>query len=126
VTAAPAPVASEPPAAPAESPAPAAEETPAAPAQKAPTPMKDWMTSSLARPVKQQDFAALERALHTTADYAPSEFADWRDIAERGARAAAARDIEAVRESCKTCHNEYRLDYREQMRSRPLGGVKGR
>jgi hypothetical protein len=97
---------------------------PSGPAVAAATPMKDWMVASLARPVKQQDFAALERALHTTAGYAPSEFPEWGAIAERGARAAAAHDIEAVRESCTACHNEYRADYREQMRSRPLLGVK--
>jgi hypothetical protein len=83
-------------------------------------PLKEWMSANLARPVKSAEFEALEEALKQAASFAPPEFETWRSIASAGARAAHARDIEGVRQSCSDCHAQYRANYRDTMRSRPL------
>lgn len=101
-------------------PGPASSPAPAPAADTGDYPLKQWMSANLARPVKTEDFAALEHSLATAAGFAPPEFPGWRAIAEGGARAARARDIAVVRASCTDCHNEYRHEYRETMRTRSL------
>ena len=81
-------------------------------------PLKVWMTANLARTVKTEDFEALARALATLAEGGPPELAGWAGVAERGARAAAAGDIERVRASCADCHASFRTEYRERFRAR--------
>ena len=83
-------------------------------------PLKVWMAANLARAVKTQDFEALAQALPVLADSAPPELAGWAAIATRGAEAAVARDIEAVRQSCGDCHDGYRAEYRARFRARPF------
>ena len=83
-------------------------------------PLKQWMTANLSRAVKTPDFEALGRALSALATGGPPELGGWADIAERGAHAAAARDIERVRQSCADCHRTHRAEYRERFRARPF------
>ena len=83
-------------------------------------PLKLWMAANLARPMKEQDLAALNRSLSLVAANAPAELAGWAAVAERGARAAAEGDVERVRQCCSDCHETYRKDYRERLRSRPF------
>ena len=83
-------------------------------------PLKVWMAANLARPMKTQDVEALNGALSLVASNAPSELPGWAAIADRGARAAAAGDVERVRQCCSDCHDTYRKDYRERFRSRPF------
>lgn len=83
-------------------------------------PLQEWMSANLARPVKAQDFPALERALGSLASIGPDQFPDWKRFAKAGAIAAAAKDIDRVRASCTDCHQTYRAEYRAQMRTRPL------
>lgn len=100
---------------------PAAAEPTDAPVKAEPVyPLKQWMQANMGRAIKVEDFEALERGLTMVAGWAPTEFPDWHAIAERGARAAAAHDIDGVRRACGDCHNEYRTEYREQMRTRSL------
>jgi hypothetical protein len=83
-------------------------------------PLKVWMAANLSRAVKTQDFEALAQALPVLAASAPPELEGWAAIAARGAEAAAARDIERVRQSCGDCHDSYRAAYRARFRARPF------
>ena len=91
-------------------------------------PLKVWMAANLARAAKTQDFEALAQALPVLAASAPPELPGWAAIAARGAEAAAARDIERVRQSCGDCHDSYRAQYRDRFRSRsfPLPDLQKR
>jgi hypothetical protein len=95
-------------------------DAPPPPSEPESAPLKVWMTANLSRAVKTEDFEALGRALSALAQGGPPEFAGWAGIAERGAQAAAERDIERVRASCAECHKAYRADYRERFRARPF------
>jgi hypothetical protein len=112
----PSPVAS---AAPGAAPGAASSPAPAA-ADSEDFPLKQWMSANLGRAIKTEDFPALERALASAAGFAPPEFPGWRAIAERGSRAAAARNIAGARDSCTQCHNKFRAEYRAKMRTRLL------
>jgi len=83
-------------------------------------PLKDWMTANLNRPLRTEDFAALNRSLTSAASYAPQQFPEWSRIARQGAEAAAAHDMAGVRSSCTECHDKYRAEYKNTMRSHAL------
>jgi hypothetical protein len=89
-------------------------------APEATYPLKEWMTSNLNRPLRTTNFDELGKSLATAATYAPQRFADWRQIAEQGAAAAAAHDLDGVRASCNDCHTKYRAEYKKIMRTQPL------
>jgi len=89
-------------------------------------PLKDWMVANLNRPLRTEDFAALGKSLTLAADFAPPQFPEWQRFARQGSEAAAAHDIERVRASCTDCHNKYRTEYRNKMRTQPLGGAEPR
>jgi len=82
-------------------------------------PLQEWMTSNFSRAIKTPSFEVLTRALSVVARNAPAGFPDWAPLAERGARAAAARDINGVRQNCADCHHHYRASYRRTLRAHP-------
>jgi hypothetical protein len=82
-------------------------------------PLQQWMTSNFTRAVKAENFEVLAQGLSVAARNAPAGLGAWTVIAEAGARAATARDIEGVRQSCSTCHEKYRAVYRQTLRARP-------
>jgi hypothetical protein len=86
-------------------------------------PLKEWMVANLNRPLRTDDFDALARSLATAASYAPHQFADWSRIAQQGAKAAAAHDMVGVRASCSECHDRYRTEYKNTMRTQLLNRI---
>ena len=100
------------------------KETPAAeqrePAKAAEYPLQSWMRSTLQAYVRAEDYARLEGALQLLADRAPNDYAGWRESASRGAEGARDQDLGAVREACKTCHEQHRARFKSEMRDTRL------
>jgi hypothetical protein len=88
-------------------------------------PLRTWMQAELVHRLKQADFDGLARSLDALAALRPPDLDRWEELARDGARAAAARDLEAVRRACMDCHQVYRTRYRERLRLRPIGALKG-
>jgi cytochrome c556 len=66
------------------------------------------------------DFDALNKALEKTATFAPAGYTNWASISKDGARAARQADLQAVKASCRGCHEQYKTKYRAEMRARPM------
>jgi len=108
--------------------APAAESdaVPAAPSKdyacgdkgKPPCPMQAWMKANMAPAAANGDADALAKALDYVSSHAPPGFTDWSKIAKSGADAAKKKDVDGAKKSCKTCHDQYKAKYKEEMRDR--------
>ena len=119
------------PAAPAVAPAPAA---PTAPTAATPCgeknqprcPLQGWMENHLQSAVDESDLASVEKGLTQLARLAPDHSWDtgntgWSTLAKTGAAAAANGDMNAVKQTCKTCHKTWRSKYKQSaFRSRPI------
>jgi hypothetical protein len=83
-----------------------------------------WMDENAAPALRQRDLFAVAAAFDAIARFAPSTpppaFANWASIATDGAAAARAAHLEGAIAACRACHTQYRLDYRSQLRARPL------
>ncbi len=83
-------------------------------------PMQAWMKSEVGAPLGEGKLAPVASALHRLASEPPDPaWALWRSSASDGAAAAAKNDMAAVRQSCRTCHDAYRTEYRKRFRTRP-------
>lgn len=88
-------------------------------------PLRTWMKAELLHRLKQSDFDRLATSLDGLTALRPPGLDRWETFAGDGARAAAAHDLEAVRRACMNCHQVYRTRYRETLRSRSIGVLKG-
>jgi cytochrome c556 len=66
------------------------------------------------------DFEALATALDKTATFAPAGYTNWVSISKDGAKAARANDLAAVKASCRSCHDQYKTKYKNELRARPI------
>jgi len=83
-------------------------------------PLQAWMKANTSAAIAQKDFAALETALRRTADFAPPGYPNWVSISYDGADAAKAKALDAVKASCRGCHDQYKTKYKQEHRPRPL------
>lgn len=83
-------------------------------------PLQQWMNANLAPAFREGRLERLVRPLETLAAMAPAEFVNWKATALAGAAAAARGDRGGVRDSCGSCHDAYRAQYRAAMRGRPI------
>jgi hypothetical protein len=83
-------------------------------------PLQAWMKKNVKAPLKDKDTAKLAEALDQIAAHAPEGYADWKEIAMTGAKAARDDDIAAVKQQCKTCHDTHQKRYRKERRTEPL------
>jgi hypothetical protein len=99
----------------------------AAPAEKAyacgdkgkpPCPMQKWMKENMAPAAANGDADALAKAFDYVASHAPAGFSDWSKIAKSGGDAAKAKKVEDAKKACKTCHDEYKSKYKDEMRDK--------
>jgi hypothetical protein len=67
-----------------------------------------------------EDFDALATALTKVVGFAPPGYANWASIARDGASAAHVQNLDAVKASCRSCHNQYKAKYKQEMRDRPI------
>ena len=85
-----------------------------------PCPLGAWMKANATPAITGQNFEALASVLDKTAAFAPKDYPNWASIAQDGADAARAQNLDAVKASCRSCHNQYRWHYKTEMRGRPL------
>jgi hypothetical protein len=78
------------------------------------------MKQNTGRAMSAQDLDALATQLDQVAKFAPPSYTNWASIARDGARAARAMDLEATRAACRSCHMQYRGNYKREMRDRAI------
>jgi hypothetical protein len=82
--------------------------------------MQAWMKRNTAAAMAASDLPALATALDQIVKFAPAGYTNWASISRDGAAAARAGNTDAVKASCRGCHDQYRSKYRTDMRARPL------
>jgi hypothetical protein len=80
--------------------------------------MQAWMKANMAPAAANADADALAKAFEYVAGHAPAGFSDWSKIAKAGADAAKAKKLDDAKKSCKTCHDQYKAKYKEDMRDK--------
>jgi hypothetical protein len=83
-------------------------------------PLQKWMKENMKPALDQQDTARLTQTFETVAAHPPPGFSGWDTIAKKGADAARAGDLGAVKGACKQCHDELRSRFRKELRDKPL------
>jgi cytochrome c556 len=78
------------------------------------------MKANASPAMTSQNYDALADMLDQTVAFAPAGYAHWASIARDGADAARVQNLDAVKASCRSCHNQYRGRYKAEMRARPL------
>jgi hypothetical protein len=66
------------------------------------------------------DMPSLAGDLDKIATMAPAGYTKWASIAKDGATAARAANNDAVKASCRGCHDAYKAKYKTEMRTRPV------
>jgi hypothetical protein len=99
---------------PAPAPAPAACGT-----MDNPCPLQKWMRVNMGTPLASGDFDALGKALDHAGGFSPdATWTTWAQFAKQGSTAAAAKDMNGVKASCKSCHDAFKDKYKAQYRAR--------
>ena len=83
-------------------------------------PLRTWMRNEIAPAMDSEDLAALEQHLEKLAEMAPPNYSRWAPLARRGAKAAAAGDLQGVKDTCTSCHSAFRRSYRREHRARKI------
>jgi hypothetical protein len=84
-------------------------------------PLRAWMRDNAAKAILAKDFGALEQAFTSIAAMAPAEgFPNWASIAKDGAAATHVLHLDAVKATCRSCHQQYREKYKKERRATPL------
>jgi hypothetical protein len=88
-------------------------------------PLQAWMERNLQTPLDDGDLQQVARNLARVPKLVPDPSWNrpgdgWSALAESGAQAAQRGDIEAVKQSCKSCHKTWRRSYKERFRQRPI------
>jgi cytochrome c556 len=68
----------------------------------------------------KNDLPALAVALDKMVAFAPPGYLNWNSISKDGAKAARAGDLNATKASCRTCHDQYKIKYRAELRGRKI------
>jgi hypothetical protein len=82
-------------------------------------PMQAWMKANTGAAMQSKNFAALAAALDQVVKMQPPGYAGWAQIAQDGAKAARAQDIDAVKQSCKSCHGQFQKRFQADVTLRP-------
>jgi hypothetical protein len=85
-----------------------------------PCPLAAWMKANASSAITSPNFDALAEVLDKIVAFAPDGYPNWASISRDGADAARAQSLDAVKASCRSCHNQYRGRYKAEMRARPL------
>jgi hypothetical protein len=80
------------------------------------------MKKNTSAAMSSQDFDSLATALDKVATFAPTTpgYPNWASISKDGAAAARAQNLDAVKASCRGCHNQYKDKYKKELRDRAL------
>ena len=86
-----------------------------------PCPLQKWMRANMGAALAAADTDALAKALDHVAGLSPDpSWATWSQFAKQGSTAAAAKDMNGVKASCKSCHDAYKDKYKAQYRAKPF------
>lgn len=88
--------------------------------KKNPCPLQRWMREKMAPALAANDAPALAAALDRMARFSPSPGPEWKTMSESAAAAARAGDVAGARKSCQGCHNAFKAQYKEKLRTRPV------
>jgi len=83
-------------------------------------PTQKWMKDNMKPAFDQKDNGALAKALDHVASHPPTGFTGWDTIAKKGADAARAGNLDEVKASCKSCHDDLRTRFKKEIRDKPL------
>jgi hypothetical protein len=78
------------------------------------------MKANTSAAMSSMDFDGLATALDKVVTFAPPGYGNWGSIAKDGAAAARAQNVDGVKASCRTCHNQYKTKYKKEMRDRKI------
>jgi hypothetical protein len=78
------------------------------------------MKANTAPAMSAQDFDALATALDKISGFAPPGYTNWVSISKDGADAARVKNLDAVKASCRSCHNQFKDRYKREMRPRAI------
>jgi hypothetical protein len=83
-------------------------------------PLQAWMKSNANPPVMTSNLPGLATALEKIVALAPPGYPNWASIAKDGAAAAKSGDLTAAKASCRSCHDQYKLKYKTEIRGRKI------
>ena len=83
-------------------------------------PLQAWMKSTLQTYLKDEDGEHLAASLEQLAAHEPPGYSGWATAAKDAATRARAGDFSAVKDRCKSCHDEYRSSFRAELRTARL------
>jgi soluble cytochrome b562 len=86
-------------------------------AEAADNSLKDLMKKVNAQ-VLNGDAKSLAPLFEQAKAKAKPEFKDWNSMLDKAKAAAEKGDMDAVKASCKGCHDQYRKDYKEKYGSK--------
>jgi cytochrome c553 len=78
------------------------------------------MKANMNPAVASADTAALATALDKAATFAPPGYTNWASIAKDGAKAAKSGSLDTAKAACRTCHDQYKQKYKNEMRGRKI------
>ncbi len=83
------------------------------------------MRAHLDKPLDEPDFAKLADGFTRAAKLVPdpswnSGTPSWASLAKSGAEAAQSKDLDTVKQTCKSCHRAFRSKYKTSFRPKPL------
>ncbi len=88
-----------------------------------PCPLQKWMKQHTQADLSAGDNTAIAADLEKIAAMAPDGYSKWAPIAKDGATAARAGNTDAVKASCRGCHDDYKTKYKTEMRGRAVPGA---
>ena len=83
-------------------------------------PLQQWMSARLAQPLANDRLDRVVKPLEILAQAEPAGYAQWNEIAGRGAAAARRGELAEVRRACGDCHATHRARYRSDANRRAL------
>lgn len=88
-----------------------------------PCPLQKWMKQHTQADLSAGDDTAIAADLEKIAAMAPPGYSRWSSISKDGATAARAGNTDAVKASCRGCHDAYKTKYKTEMRGRAVPGA---
>ena len=81
-----------------------------------PCPMQGWMKTVMQSATTSGDGAKIAAALEYVSSKPPPGMAKWVAISKEGAEKAKKGDIDGAKASCKSCHDLYKAQYKDNLR----------
>ncbi len=83
-------------------------------------PLQGWMKANVNPAMAASDTPKLGEALEKIAKLGPPGYPNWVSISMDGAKAARSGNLDGAKASCRTCHDQYKAKYRNELRDRKL------